>query len=146
MTVNLTTNPRNAELLAQDEQHEQLIERAFKCEDTLLFKVCRNVAQFYPASIETLEKYLAHYVDYAIQCQENTDMLVELLGTMVYIPSDKWEISMEKQGIIDFLQSQLMSGYAEDDVVLECVMLSGTMCRNDTTASMIANSYLIKLL
>jgi hypothetical protein len=52
--------------------------------------VCRNVAQFYPASIETLEKYLPYYVDAATQCGENTDMLVELLGTMVYVPSDKW--------------------------------------------------------
>lgn len=39
-----------------------------------------------------------------------------------------------------------MNGYAEDDVVLECVMLCGTMCRNDSTAELIANSYLIRLL
>jgi hypothetical protein len=39
-----------------------------------------------------------------------------------------------------------MNGYAEDDVVLECVMLCGTMCRNDQTAELIANSYLIRLL
>jgi hypothetical protein len=32
-------------------------------------------------------------------------MLVELLGTLVYIPSDKWEQVMEQQGIIDFLTS-----------------------------------------
>lgn len=82
-----------------------MIERAIKCEDTLLFKVCRNVAQFYPASIETLEKYLPYYVDAATQCGENTDMLVELLGTMVYVPSDKWLEVMQQQGIIDFLQS-----------------------------------------
>ena len=73
-------------------------------------------------------------------------MLVELLGTMVYIPTDKWEESMGQQGIIDFLTSQLMSGYAEDDIVLECVMLCGTMCRNDATANMIGESHLIKLL
>lgn len=30
--------------------------------------------------------------------------------------------------------------------MLECVMLCGTMCRNDATANMIANSHLIKLL
>ncbi len=65
---------------------------------------------------------------------------------MVYVPTDTWEQVMNKQGIIDFLQSQLMNGYAEDDVVLECVMLCGTMCRNDATASMIAGSYLIRLL
>ena len=81
-----------------------------------------------------------------MQCGENTDLLVELLGTLVYIPTDKWQEVMEKQGIIDFLQQQLMNGYAEDDVILECVMLCGTMCRNDQTASIIANSYLIRLL
>ena len=39
-----------------------------------------------------------------------------------------------------------MNGYAEDDIVLECVMLCGTICRNEPTAKMIANSYLIRLL
>lgn len=65
---------------------------------------------------------------------------------MVYVPSDKWVEVMAQQGIIDFLQSQLMNGYAEDDVVLECVMLCGTMCRNDECAALIAQSYLIRLL
>ena len=68
-----------------------MIERAFKCEDTLLFKVCRNLAQFYPQSIETLERYLPQYLDYAMACGENTDLLIELIGTMVYIPTDKWQ-------------------------------------------------------
>ena len=35
---------------------------------------------------------------------------------------------------------------AEDDIMLECVMLVGTICRNDECAQLIANSYLIKLL
>jgi hypothetical protein len=67
--------------------------------------VCRNVAQFYPASIETLEKYLPYYVEFSTQCGENTDLLVELLGTMVYIPTDKWLEAMTQQGFIEFLQS-----------------------------------------
>jgi hypothetical protein len=29
-------------------------------------------------------------------CGENTDLLLELLGTMVYIPTDKWLQVMEK--------------------------------------------------
>lgn len=108
--------------------------------------MCRNVAQFYPASIETLEKYLPHYVEAMMQCGENTDMMVELIGTLVYIPTDKWQEIMQNTGILEFLQSQFMNGYAEDDVILECVMLCGTMCRNDHCAQIIANSYLIRLL
>lgn len=39
-----------------------------------------------------------------------------------------------------------MNGYSEDDIVLECVMLVGTMCRNESTSQQIADSYLVKLM
>jgi len=53
---------------------------------------------------------------------------------MVYMPTDRWHQMMESEGILEFLQNQLMNGYAEDDIVLERVMLIGTLCRNDETA------------
>jgi len=124
----------------------QLIERAFKFQDTLLFKVCRNVAQFYPNSLDTLENYMGGYIELAHQSGQNTDLLLELLGTMVYMPTDKWEQAIEDFGVIEFLHNHLSNGFAEDDIVLECVMLVGTIVRNDTIAQMIASSYLIKLL
>ena len=65
---------------------------------------------------------------------------------MVYMPTDRWAEMMEGQGILEFLQNQLMNGFAEDDIVLECVMLVGTLCRNEETSQQIADSYLIKLL
>jgi hypothetical protein len=73
-------------------------------------------------------------------------MLLELLGTMVYIPTDLWEDMIEKHTFIEFLHNNLVNGYGEDDIVLESVMLIGTICRNDGTAEQIACSYLIKLL
>lgn len=39
-----------------------------------------------------------------------------------------------------------MNGFAEDDIVLETVMLCGTLCRNNECAELIAGSYLVKLL
>ena len=95
LTVNLTTNPRNAELIAQEDQHRQLLERAFKFNDTLLFKVCRNIAQFYPPCLETLEEYMDRYIELAQRSDDHTDLLLELLGTMVYIPTDKWAEKIE---------------------------------------------------
>jgi len=62
LAVNLATNTRNAERFAQDEQLEELINRAIKFNDTLLFKVCRNIAQFAPSTIETFEKYMEQYI------------------------------------------------------------------------------------
>lgn len=65
---------------------------------------------------------------------------------MVYIPSDLWMEKIQKYNFIEFLHNHLMNQYAEDDILLECVMLVGTICRNDQCAQIIASSYLIKLL
>lgn len=86
------------------------------------------------------------YIELAQNCEEHTDLLLELLGTMVYIPTDHWNDKLENFGMIEFLHNHLMNSYAEDDILLECVMLVGTICRNDQTALTIAQSYLIKLL
>lgn len=146
LAVNLTTNARNAEIIGGDGQVQLLIERSFKYRDTLLFKVCRNVAQFYPVSVETFEKYLEDYISEAHEAGENTDLLLELLGTMVYVPTNRWDEVIEKTNFIEFLHNNLMNGFAEDDIILECVMLVGTICRDDNVATKIAQSYLIKIL
>jgi hypothetical protein len=72
--------------------------------------------------------------------------MLELLGTMVYIPSDHWEIVIDKTNFIEFIHNNLVNGFAEDDIVLESVMLIATICRTEKIAAMIANSYLIKML
>lgn len=71
------------------------------------------------------------YIELAQQADEHTDLLLELLGTMVYIPTDLWMEKLEKYSMIEFLHNHLENQYAEDDILLECVMLVGTICRND---------------
>ena len=71
------------------------------------------------------------YIELAQNSEEHTDLLLELLGTMVYMPTDKWGEQMEKWGVIEFLHNNLENAYAEDDILLESVMLVGTICRND---------------
>ena len=93
--------------------------------------MCRNIAQFYPNSLETLDRYMDRYIELAQVSEEHTDLLLELLGTMVYMPTDQWTEKIEQYSIIEFLHNHLENAYAEDDILLECVMLVGTICRND---------------
>lgn len=72
--------------------------------------------------------------------------MLELLGTMVYIPSDSWEVVIQKTNFIEFIHNNLVNGFAEDDIVLELVMLVSTICRSENIAQMIASSYLINML
>ena len=134
LAVNLTTNQRNADMLSADGQLDELIARATKFGDTLLFKCIRNIAQFNP---NCLDAFVGHLEDYAIlvqQCGDNTDLMLELLGTMVYIPTDHWEEVIEKTNFLEFIHQNLVNGFAEDDIVLECVMLIATICRTELIA------------
>jgi hypothetical protein len=54
---------------------------------------------------------------------------------MVFVHTDKWEDMINKTNLIEFLHNNLVNGFAEDDIVLESVMLVGTICRNDSIAS-----------
>lgn len=57
---------------------------------------------------------------------------------MVYVPTNKWNEVIDKSNLIEFLHNNLMNGFAEDDIILECVMLVGTICRDDLVATKIA--------
>lgn len=65
---------------------------------------------------------------------------------MVYIPSDKWEEAILKTNFLEFVHNSLLSGFAEDDIILESVMLVATVCRNEDIAVILSGSYLIKML
>jgi hypothetical protein len=118
-------------MLAVDGQLDEMIARASKFGDTLLFKCIRNIAQFNPNCHEIFVQHLEDYAVMVQQCGENTDLMLELLGTMVYIPSDHWETVIAKTNFIEFIHNNLVNGFAEDDIVLECVMLIATISRTE---------------
>lgn len=147
LAINLTTNKTNAALISQDEQLEALMQRAFKYHDVLLFRVIRNIAQFGPVTnIDIYEKYMDDILELTKQSGDNTDLQIELIGTLVYINSEKWDVYLTEGDFLDFVHSNLVSDYSEDDLVLETIMLIGTMCRSEKCADAIANSYVIGML
>lgn len=66
LAINLTTNSRNADILGGEGQVNELIARASKFGDTLLFKCIRNIAQF---SNNLLGEFENHMIDYATMVQ-----------------------------------------------------------------------------
>lgn len=64
---------------------------------------------------------------------------------MVYISSDKWDEVLNETEFINFILSILVSG-AEDDLILETIMLVATIARSEKCAEAIANSNLIPTL
>lgn len=66
LAINLTTNQRNADMLSGNGQLDEMIARATKYGDTLLFKCVRNVAQFNP---NMHANFVEHLEDYAMMVQ-----------------------------------------------------------------------------
>lgn len=76
------------------------------------------------------------------------DFLVEVLGTLanLAIPKYNWAQVMQDYDIIDFLSKHLVPGYSEDDIVLEVVILIGTMAQDKRASNLMANTSLIPAL
>mmetsp|Transcript_30666 Transcript_30666/g.30305 ORF Transcript_30666/g.30305 Transcript_30666/m.30305 type:complete len:609 (-) Transcript_30666:29-1855(-) len=148
LAINLCSNSRNAEVFADGNQLEALVKRALEYHDDLIMKMIRNIARAAKTQHvqEVLEKYAKKFI--SIICgNEDMDFVVEVLGTMVNMDlEEEWAKYLSSPQLLDFLQKHLVVGYAEDDVVLESIMLVGTITSCEQIAKMIANTLIIQLL
>lgn len=71
-----------------------------------------------------MSKWITEFVRMALCCQDNPDLLVEVLGTLanMTLPDIPWAELCEA-GLVDLLHRLLVVGFSEDDIVLECVMI-----------------------
>jgi hypothetical protein len=76
------------------------------------------------------------------------DFLVETLGTLANMAISKynWSSIMEEHALVDFIAQHMVPGYSEDDIVLEVVILVGTIVQDEKSAKLITNSSIIKSL
>jgi len=52
-----------------------------------------------------MEMQIEEYLDMALEAQDNTDLQLELVGTLVYIVSDRWKELIEKKNVIEFIHN-----------------------------------------
>ncbi len=104
LAINLSTNAKNAAILAEDGHYEILIKRALQNEDILLLKVVRNLAQFATSKVRNvLEKYALDFIKITLQAKEFPELQIELLGTLVYANLDNWDEVLKKTGLLKLI-------------------------------------------
>ena len=148
LAINLATNQRNADIFSYDGQLERLIRRALTTSDVLLMKLVRNISGASNSSFiqETLESFAADFIH--IVCEDgDPNFQIEVLGTLTNVELDEgWTELLKTTSLMDYIMKNLVVGYAEDDFILECIMLVGTILSSDKCAQIIAKSMIIKLL
>ncbi|XP_028260077.1 kinesin-associated protein 3-like [Parambassis ranga] len=147
LCINLAANKSNAQVICAGNGLKMLMKRALKLKDVLVMKMIRNLSQH---SGPTKSLFLDHVGDLAAQIseEESEEFVIECLGTMANLTiSDlDWALVLREYNLVPYLKDKLKPGCAEDDLILEVVILIGTVSMDDSCAAMLAKSGIIPAL
>ncbi|XP_032366016.1 kinesin-associated protein 3, partial [Etheostoma spectabile] len=147
LCINLAANRSNAQVICEGNGLKMLMKRALKLKDVLGMKMIRNLSQH---SGSTKILFLDHVGDLAAQISEDEaeEFVIECLGTLanLTIPDLDWALVLKEYNLVPYLKDRLKPGSAEDDLVLEVVIMIGTVSMDDSCAAMLAKSGLIPAL
>ncbi|KAK5607076.1 Kinesin-associated protein 3 [Crenichthys baileyi] len=145
--INLAANKMNAQLMCEGNGLKMLMKRALKTKDCLLMKMIRNISQH---EGPTKPLFIDYVGDLAaeIRTEEEEEWVLECLGTLanLTIPDLDWELVLKEYNLVPFLKDKLKPGSAEDDLILEVVIMIGTVSIDDACAVMLAKSGIIPAL
>ncbi|RXM32797.1 Kinesin-associated protein 3 [Acipenser ruthenus] len=145
--INLAANKRNAQLISEGNGLKMLMKRALKFKDPLLMKMIRNISQH---DGPTKNIFIDYVGDLAAQIgpDEEEEFVIECLGTLanLTIPDLDWELVLKEYNLVPYLKDRLKPGSAEDDLMLEVVIMLGTVSMDDSCAAMLAKSGIIPAL
>ncbi|KAM6963400.1 kinesin-associated protein 3a [Aplochiton taeniatus] len=145
--INLAANKRNAQVICEGNGLKMLMKRALKLKDILLMKMIRNLSQHDGA---TKSLFIDYVGDLAAQISEEEaeGFVIECLGTLanLTIPDLDWELVLKEYNLVPYLKDRLKPGSAEDDLILEVVIMIGTVSMDDSCAAMLAKSGIIPAL
>uniref|UniRef100_A0A2M4A7L9 Putative kinesin associated protein kap n=1 Tax=Anopheles triannulatus TaxID=58253 RepID=A0A2M4A7L9_9DIPT len=134
--INLALNRRNAAMMIENNRLHNLMSRAFKCQDTMIMKMIRNISVH-----DTLRM---HFVDFVgdlakilIECgdEEFTVECLGILGNLALADLDYSQL-IHNFNLIPLIRNMLVPGKYKDDLVLEMVVFLGT-CATDESCAML---------
>ncbi|XP_072014617.1 kinesin-associated protein 3-like [Amphiura filiformis] len=145
--INLACNKRNSQLVCQGNGLRLLMRRALRFKDALLLKMIRNISQH---DGQTKNLFIEYISDVAsiVKNSDDEELVVEALGILanLTIPDLDYELILKEYNLVPWIKGKLEPGAGEDDLVLEVVMLVGTVAMDDSCAAMLAKSGIIQCL
>lgn len=143
LAVNLASNLRNAELMCEGTNMQQMVKRAVKTSDPLLFKLVKTISSHEGKAKEYFVNTVSVVADIVrmVKSAPYSDLLVELLGILGNLsgPGINWVKIAEDHNLVPILTKFLRPGAVEDDVILESVIVLGTIASDPKSAHLLLN-------
>jgi len=146
LTINLCWNPEIVNHMLTADVLHHFIKRVHQTFDPLLIKLVRQIAG-YEQSHVMFKKYLHELVGMTLKSPTD-DFRVDAIGLLnsITLPDVMYSELMVQHGLMDWLLRHLVTvtGFsADDDIILECIMLVGTLAMDPKAANMLGNPRLI---
>mmetsp|Transcript_22445 Transcript_22445/g.71103 ORF Transcript_22445/g.71103 Transcript_22445/m.71103 type:complete len:783 (-) Transcript_22445:62-2410(-) len=152
LCVNLAAEASSAAVMVEAEHFPRLVQRATLNSDPLLLKIVRNasahkaVRQRLLRAMQSSQGYADWLLDLtrlACRLSDRPEVLVEVLGTLAGLdcasPAVPWP-ELCDVGLLDLMHRQLIVGFSEDDVLLECIILAGVLALDPDSVPLLAAS------
>ncbi|XP_067118777.1 kinesin-associated protein 3 isoform X2 [Centruroides vittatus] len=145
LCINLAANKRNAQLICEGNGLKLLMKRAFHFQDPLVMKMIRNISQHDGPTKALFLDFVSNLAE-AIQKSSNDEFVLECVGVLgnITIPDLDYERLIKEYNLVPWLKNKLMPGNCEDDMVLEVVILIGTVVTDEACARLLVNSGILK--
>ena len=140
------------------------MDRFLETNDVLLLKVLRNISVF-TASIQSNEKqadfnysslkcWIEHSMKIVAICLDfnspNKDTILELVSILANLSDQDlpehltWCDILAQYPFLHFVESLLVPGSSENDLVLEAIIIAGEVCNSNEAATLIAASRIVE--
>lgn len=160
LAINLSTVPKYCNLIVEDNGIRFLIKRALKTRDPLLFKMLRSISAHPDTAVKCkFLDFIDDIMHLIVSSFEFPELLVELLGIVSNLNIHEFDFAKLAQtyDMMSFFISILSSAsrqneYNEedvaedDDILLEVVVLIGTMLIDENIPEMVIQTPLLQLL
>lgn len=83
-----------------------------------------------------------------IRNEDNAEFLIETVGTLgnLNITDIDYEAVLNEFGLVEWIKEILQPNRAEDDLILDVIVLVGAVCNDDACANMLSKSGIIEIL
>ncbi len=174
LAINMATCQRVVEQICDPQIISQLVKRVHRTFDPLLMKFIHNITSICTMEHRLLFKKYLHEFAGMMTHNNSPDFIVEVLGTLGNLsfpppplseedpestaaeePSDSMEIGVgvvryneiiTRHHIVDYFISLLSSELCEDDILLQLIIVIGTFCNDEKSASCLGDDHLLSLL